>query len=96
MKLPTTSGGKILLTEPPMNPLKNRERMCEVMFEKYDFGGATSLFRRSSLFMRRVFPLVWLLTRVMVLLHIVPVYESVVLNHLTRRLDVAVETSLGT
>ena len=33
------SGRKILLTEPPMNPLKNRERMCEVMFERYDFGG---------------------------------------------------------
>lgn len=33
------SGRKILLTEPPMNPLKNRERMCEVMFERYNFGG---------------------------------------------------------
>jgi actin-related protein 2 len=26
------TGRKILLTEPPMNPLKNREQMCEVMF----------------------------------------------------------------
>ena len=34
-----TAGRKILLTEPPMNPLKNRERMCEVMFERYKFGG---------------------------------------------------------
>jgi len=33
------TGRKILLTEPPMNPLKNRERMCEVMFERYQFGG---------------------------------------------------------
>ena len=33
------TGRKILLTEPPMNPLKNRERMCEVMFERYNFGG---------------------------------------------------------
>lgn len=32
-------GQKILLTEPPMNPLKNREKMCEVMFERYGFGG---------------------------------------------------------
>ena len=32
-------GRKILLTEPPMNPLKNREQMCEVMFDRYDFGG---------------------------------------------------------
>ena len=34
-----TSGRKILLTEPPLNPLKNREQMCDVMFEKYNFGG---------------------------------------------------------
>lgn len=33
------SGRKILLTEPPMNPLSNREKMCEVMFERYDLGG---------------------------------------------------------
>ena len=32
-------GRKILLTEPPMNPRANRERMCEVMFEDYGFGG---------------------------------------------------------
>ena len=34
-----TTGRKILLTEPPMNPLRNREQMCEVMFERYNFGG---------------------------------------------------------
>lgn len=34
-----TQGRKILLTEPPMNPLKNREKMAEVMLEKYEFGG---------------------------------------------------------
>ena len=28
---------KILLTEPPDNPLANRERLCQVMFEKYGF-----------------------------------------------------------
>lgn len=32
-------GQKILLTEPPMNPLRNREKMCEVMFDRYEFGG---------------------------------------------------------
>lgn len=30
---------KILLTEPPMNPLKNREKMAEVMFEEHGFQG---------------------------------------------------------
>lgn len=38
MKIDPT-GRKILLTEPPMNPLRNREQMCEVMFERYQFGG---------------------------------------------------------
>lgn len=33
------AGRKILLTEPPMNPLKNREQMAEVMLEGYGFGG---------------------------------------------------------
>ena len=28
---------KVLLTEPPMNPNRNREKMIEVMFEKYQF-----------------------------------------------------------
>jgi len=28
---------KILLTEPPLNPRKNREKMLEIMFEKYGF-----------------------------------------------------------
>lgn len=30
-------GAQILLTEPPMNPTKNREKIAEVMFEKYQF-----------------------------------------------------------
>lgn len=29
---------KILLTDPPLNPTKNREKMIETMFEKYNFG----------------------------------------------------------
>ena len=34
-----TQGRKVLLTEPPMNPKQNRQRMCQVMFEEYGFGG---------------------------------------------------------
>ena len=29
----------MLLTEPPMNPTKNREKIAEVMFETYQFHG---------------------------------------------------------
>lgn len=32
-------GRRILLTEPPMNPRANRQRMCQVMFEDYGFSG---------------------------------------------------------
>ena len=32
---------KILMTEPAMNPKRNRERLIEVMFEKYGFEGAS-------------------------------------------------------
>ncbi|KAF8997876.1 Actin/actin-like protein [Cyathus striatus] len=32
-------GRRVLLTEPPMNPKVNRERMCQVMFEEYGFEG---------------------------------------------------------
>ena len=34
-----TQGRKVLLTEPPMNPKANRQRMCQVMFEEYGFQG---------------------------------------------------------
>eukprot|EP01047_Picozoa_sp_COSAG01_P085991 COSAG01_NODE_19139_length_1028_cov_1.541442_1_plen_87_part_10 len=30
---------KILLTEAPRNPIKNRQKFCEYMFEKYQFQG---------------------------------------------------------
>ncbi|KAK5683604.1 Arp2/3 complex subunit, actin nucleation center [Elasticomyces elasticus] len=83
------SGRKILLTEPPMNPLRNREQMAEVMFERYGFGGVyVAIQAVLALYAQG------LSSGVVVdsgdgVTHIVPVYESTVLNHLTRRLDVA-------
>lgn len=35
-----TKNHKILLTEPPLNPLKNRKQMLEKMFETYEFSAA--------------------------------------------------------
>ena len=72
-----------------MNPLKNREQMCEVMFERYGFGGVyVAIQAVLALYAQG------LSSGVVVdsgdgVTHIVPVYESTVLNHLTRRLDVA-------
>ena len=106
MKIDTT-GRKILLTEPPMNPLKNREQMCDVMFEKYNFGGVyvaiqavLALYAQGIPYTQklgsrdRLIRFQGLSSGVVVdsgdgVTHIVPVYESTVLNHLTRRLDVA-------
>jgi len=83
------AGRKILLTEPPMNPLSNRVKMCELMFERYNLGGVyVAIQAVLALYAQG------LSSGVVVdsgdgVTHIVPVYESVVLNHLTRRLDVA-------
>ena len=72
-----------MLTEPPMNPLANRERMCEVMFEQYGFEGVyVAIQAVLSLYAQG------LASGVVVdsgdgVTHIIPVYESTVLNHLT-------------
>jgi len=80
---------KILLTEPPMNPLANRKKMVEVMFEKYDFNAVYIAIQAVLTLYAQ-----GLLTGVVVdsgdgVTHIVPVYEGFSLPHLTRRLDVA-------
>ncbi len=36
----TRAESRILLTEPPLNPLSNRQRLMETMFETYNFAGA--------------------------------------------------------
>uniref|UniRef100_A0A3Q2Q0Y7 Zgc:101810 n=1 Tax=Fundulus heteroclitus TaxID=8078 RepID=A0A3Q2Q0Y7_FUNHE len=80
---------KILLTEPPMNPTKNREKIAEVMFEKYQFHGIyVAIQAVLTLYAQG------LLTGVVVdsgdgVTHICPVYEGFSLPHLTRRLDIA-------
>ncbi|XP_062371789.1 actin-related protein 2 [Sardina pilchardus] len=80
---------KILLTEPPMNPLKNRQKIAEVMFETYQFHGIyVAIQAVLTLYAQG------LLTGVVVdsgdgVTHICPVYEGFSLPHLTRRLDIA-------
>ncbi|KAE8745239.1 hypothetical protein FOCC_FOCC008030 [Frankliniella occidentalis] len=80
---------KILLTEPPMNPTKNREKMIEVMFEKYGFAGAYIAVQAVLTLYAQ-----GLITGVVVdsgdgVTHICPVFEEFALPHLTRRLDIA-------
>lgn len=80
---------KLLLTEPPMNPTKNREKMIEVMFEHYQFDGLYIAIQAVLTLYAQ-----GLLTGVVVdsgdgVTHICPVYEGFALPHLTRRLDIA-------
>ncbi|XP_077284527.1 actin-related protein 2 [Arctopsyche grandis] len=80
---------KILLTEPPMNPTKNREKMIETMFEKYGFDSAYIAIQAVLTLYAQ-----GLLSGVVVdsgdgVTHICPVYEEFSLPHLTRRLDIA-------
>nr|AHC00626.1 beta-actin [Ganoderma lucidum] len=84
-----TRGRKVLLTEPPMNPKVNRQRMAQVMFEEYGFQGVyVAIQAVLTLYAQG------LTTGVVVdsgdgVTHIVPVYDGFALPHLTRRLDIA-------
>jgi actin-related protein 2 len=84
-----TEGEKIMLTEAPLNPKKNRKQMISLMFEKYGFGGAQITVQAMLTLYAQ-----GLTTGVVVdsgdgVTHIVGVYEGFVPQHLTRRLDVA-------
>lgn len=79
---------KILLTEAPMNPQQNREKMVEAMFEKYQFEGVyVAIQAVLTLYAQG------LLTGVVVdsgdgVTHAIPVYEGFSLPSI-KRLDVA-------
>lgn len=79
----------VMLTEAPMNPKANREKLVQVMFEVFGFQGVhVSIQAVLTLYAQG------LLTGVVVdsgdgVTHVVPVYEGFALPHLIRRLDVA-------
>jgi actin-related protein 2 len=80
---------KILLTEPPQNPLSNRERLVQTMFEKYQFASVNvSIQAMLTLYAQG------LMTGVVVdtgdgVTHVVPVYDGFVPQNLIKRVDVA-------
>jgi len=80
---------KVLLTEPPLNPHKNRELMVQRMFEKYKFKGVYIAIQAILTLYAQ-----GLLTGVVVdsgdgVTHIVPVYEGFSLPHNTARINIA-------
>lgn len=80
---------KILLTDPPLNPTKNRERMVQTMFEKYNFAAAfVQIQAVLTLYAQG------LLTGLVVdsgdgVTHIVPVVDGFSFPHLTKRMNIA-------
>lgn len=80
---------KILLTEPPLNPKKNRERMVATMFDKFGFEAVwVGVQAVLTLYAQG------LQSGVVVdsgdgVTHIVPVYDGYSMPHLIKRLDIA-------
>jgi len=84
-----TKEHKILLTEPPMNPLENRAKMLKAMFEHYNFEAAKVSIQATLVLYAQ-----GLLTGVVLdcgdgVTHIVPVWEGVCPPKLIKRLDIA-------
>ncbi|KAJ0972537.1 hypothetical protein J5N97_020496 [Dioscorea zingiberensis] len=80
---------KILLTDPPLNPSKNREKMIETMFEKYNFSGVYIQIQAVLTLYAQ-----GLLTGLVIdsgdgVTHVVPVVEGYSFPHLTKRMNVA-------
>jgi len=80
---------KVLLTEPPSNPKKNKENMCKFMFETYNFPAV-----KVSIQAMLVLYAQGLMTGVVVdsgdgVSHVVPVWEGIVPAHLIQRLNIA-------
>lgn len=82
-------GHRILLTEPPLNPKRNRERMVETMLEHFGFEAVhVAVQAVLTLYAQG------LMTGVVVdagdgVTHIVPVFDGYALPHLVKRLDIA-------
>jgi len=89
MQVSDFSQRRILLTEPPMNPKANRQKLLEVMFEKYGFEGVNiSVQAVLTLYAQG------LMTGVVVdsgdgVTHIIPVWEGFMMPNLTRRMNLA-------
>ncbi|KAJ7536019.1 hypothetical protein O6H91_12G054000 [Diphasiastrum complanatum] len=80
---------KILLTDPPLNPTKNREKMLQTMFEKYMFAGVYIQIQAVLTLYAQ-----GLLTGLVVdsgdgVTHIVPVVDGFSFPHVTKRMNIA-------
>lgn len=75
---PDKSSKKILLTEPANNPNKNREKMGEIMLEKYGFGGVAFEFQALLTLMAEGNTTGAVLDSGDGVTHVIPVYEGLI------------------
>lgn len=82
-----TKDHPILLTEGPLNPINNREKMAEIMFEKFD---APSIFiaTQATLSLFSVGRTNGLVLDSGEITHVVPIYDGSILSHDVQRLDI--------
>jgi actin-related protein 2 len=83
------SGKKILLTEPANNPNKNREKMGEIMLEKYGFGGVAFEYQALLTLMAEGNQTGAVLDSGDGVTHVIPVYEGLIQTNQIKRLNVA-------
>lgn len=78
-----------MLTDPPLNPLNNRERMAEYMFEKFGFESIKIEYQATlALFARG------LMTGVVLdsgegVSHCIPIYDGKILDYAIKRVNIA-------
>jgi len=83
------SSKKILLTEPANNVNKNREKMGEIMLEKYGYGGVAFEFQALLTLMAEGNQTGTVLDSGDGVTHVIPVYEGLIQNNSIKRLNVA-------
>ena len=83
------AGRPVLLTEPPLNPLANREKMTEIMFETYKAPGLYVAIQAVLALYASGRTTGMVLDAGDGVTHTVPVYEGFAVSHAIRRLDIA-------
>jgi actin-related protein 2 len=80
---------RIMLTDPPMNPKRNREKLIETMFEEFGFAGAFIQIQAVLTLYARGLMTGLVLDSGDGVTHIIPVVDGYGFSHLTKRLNVA-------
>lgn len=82
-------GHCIVLTEPPLNPVKNREKMVQIMIEKYGFDKVNVSVQATLVLYAQGLTSGLVVDSGDGVTHMVPVFEGVIPGHLVKRVDLA-------